>query len=240
MNVAALGDADILMFAVVVVCVIATGAAFSLMGSQRLQFWVRENLNWGSRRKRRPYYSKARRPRSRFAQVARLLGNDAAAPRPDVSETPPDLSNPKDQMEAIVSISFERKPLVDREAVPLLRAVEMICREIDPGLRVHAQVCLGEAITPRRRGVLAEKVQWAADSIAGKSLDFAVFDRDGMIVAALEFEGSKQQPSRSFLRDAVKREAIRKAGVAFLEVERAYSVEELTRQLYDTLAPATS
>ena len=63
-----------------------------------------------------------------------------------------------------------------------------------------------------------------------------MFNRFGKLVLAVEYQGSGHYRRTSFMRDAVKREVLRKAGVAFLAVEADYNAEELGASVRRALA----
>ena len=72
-------------------------------------------------------------------------------------------------------------------------------------------------------------------SINSKRLDFAIFDRSGRLVLAIEYQGSGHYHQKSFMRDAVKKEALRKAGVPLIEVPVHYNPNELTQSVLRAL-----
>ena len=74
-------------------------------------------------------------------------------------------------------------------------------------------------------------------SINSKRLDFAVFDAEGTLILAIEYQGSGHYHEKSFIRDAVKKEALRKAGVPFLEVAKGSRPGELRERVQRILAP---
>ncbi len=129
-----------------------------------------------------------------------------------------DLADPHVQMEAIHAVSFEVQRLLNRSEAKLLPVLENTVREIGKGHRVMAQVSLGEVIRPSA-GSEPETLRRAAyASINSKRLDFGIFDDSGRLRCAIEYQGAGHYQNRAFMRDAVKREAVRKAGVAWIEV----------------------
>jgi hypothetical protein len=103
-----------------------------------------------------------------------------------------------------------------------------------------AQTSLGELIRPVEKPAPDGIRSAAHASINSKRLDFAVIDRFGYLVVAVEYQGSGHYRKESFMRDAVKREAIRKAGVAFMEVPAGFDASEVERQIVGIIAPARS
>jgi hypothetical protein len=99
-----------------------------------------------------------------------------------------------------------------------LPVLEAEIREIGKGHRVMAQTCMGEILRPKASSGTWRDRKDAFASINSKRLDFAIFDRRGLLVCAIEYQGRGHHQNKAFMRDAVKREAVRKAGVAWIEV----------------------
>ena len=62
-----------------------------------------------------------------------------------------------------------------------------------------------------------------------------MIDRTGMPALAVEYQGHGHYQNRAFMRDAVKREAVRKAGVRFLEVPAEFDAKVLKDQIREAL-----
>ena len=148
-----------------------------------------------------------------------------------------DLRDPKQQMEAIARVDFEITPLLNKEEARLLPLLESCTRKLNRGHRVMAQTSLGEIIRPKAANASNEAQRAAFASINSKRLDFAIFDRFGRLAIAIEYQGSGHYQTKSFMRDAVKREALRKAGVPYLEVKQDFSHDDVARQITQLLAP---
>lgn len=128
-------------------------------------------------------------------------------------------------------VEFETQPLLNKEEVPLLWLLEDVVRSYNAGLRVMAQTSLGEIIRPKTRDGTAKQRDLAYRSINSKRLDFAVFSRSGRLILAVEYQGSGHYHRTSFMRDAVKKEALRKAGVPFITVNTEFDTSEITRRI---------
>ena len=146
-----------------------------------------------------------------------------------------DLRDPLAQMEAIARVRFHTVRLLNREEARLLPLIESELRDIGGGYRVMAQTSLGEIIEPIGPFDSAEN-RAAYASINSKRLDFAIFDRAGRLQVAIEYQGSGHYQTRSFMRDAVKREVLRKAGVPFIEIPQGFVVADVRRQIRSLLA----
>jgi hypothetical protein len=123
--------------------------------------------------------------------------------------------------------------LLNREEAKLLPLLERTLRDLGQGHRVMAQTSLGEVIRPKSSTADSANAMAVINS---KRLDFAVIDRFGMLTCAVEYQGTGHHQTTAFLRDAVKREALRKAGVPMIEVLPDFRPETLVQSLRDTLA----
>jgi Protein of unknown function (DUF2726) len=78
------------------------------------------------------------------------------------------------------------------------------------GYRIFAQTSLGE--------ILRSPDEEAFRSINSKRVDILIVDPDSWPVLAVEYQGSGHYQGTAAARDAVKKEALRKAGVRYVEV----------------------
>jgi hypothetical protein len=166
-------------------------------------------------------------------------GTPDAKPRPGSGSFTPrkDLRDPGAQMKAISGVGFERQRILNGDEARLLYLLENALKEFGRGHRLFAQTSLGEVLRPAASGATPEACRDAYASINSKRLDFAVIDRYGFLAAAVEFHGGGHHQGTAFMRDAVKREALRKAGVPFIEVEKHYVTEEVRQRLRRAIAP---
>ena len=152
-------------------------------------------------------------------------------PRSDASR----LGDPAAQMEFISRVDFEPRRLLNKSEYGILLILENVTREIGGGHRVMAQTSLGEIIAPRTASGSDEARDLAFRSINSKRLDFLVIDRTGMPALAVEYQGHGHYRNRAFMRDAVKREAVRKAGVRFLEIPAEFDAAIVENQVRSAL-----
>ena len=76
--------------------------------------------------------------------------------------------------------------------------------------RVMAQVSLGE--------ILRSEDAAAFSAVNSKRVDLLIVDERHQPIAAVEYQGTGHWQGNAAARDAVKKEALRKAGVAYIEV----------------------
>lgn len=162
---------------------------------------------------------------------------EAPPPKPDPSDR---LGEPAAQMEFISRVDFEARPLLNRPEYKILRILEAVAQETPGGLRVMAQTSLGEVLAPQPASGSQEARDLAFRSINSKRLDFLVIDAYGMPVLAVEYQGQGHFSETTFMRDAVKREALRKAGIRLLEVPAVFDAEDLERDIRKALPSNTS
>ena len=174
-----------------------------------------------------PTYGKPRREDSSSA-----MGGEAVPPQP---EAPKRLGDPTSQMEFISKVDFKPRPLLNRSEYKILRILEEVSQDIPGGHRVMAQTSLGEVLAPQMTSGSKEARDLAFRSINSKRLDFLVIDGYGMPVLAVEYQGYGHYNDRTFMHDAVKREAVRKAGIRFLEIPAEYDAKDLENEIRKAL-----
>ena len=157
---------------------------------------------------------------------------EAPSPKPDPSNR---LGEPTAQMEFISKVDFEARPLLNRPEYRILRILEAVAQDTPGGLRVMAQTSLGEVLAPQPASGSQEARDLAFRSINSKRLDFLVIDAYGMPVLAVEYQGHGHFSDTTFMRDAVKREVLRKAGIRLLEVPAVFDAEDLERDVRKAL-----
>lgn len=142
------------------------------------------------------------------------------------------LADPERQLSAIAKVSFEKSRILNTSEYRVLVALEKIIEEVGQGHRVMAQTSLGELIKPRNNSGDWKERKDAFSSINSKRLDFAVVDKFGLLALAVEYQGSGHYHTSAFMRDAVKREALRRANVPFIEVKKGTTPSELRDMVF--------
>ena len=93
-----------------------------------------------------------------------------------------------------------------------------------------AQVSLGEFI--------ASEDKDAYLCVNSKRVDFALMDEKCRVVHALEYQGSGHHQGSAAARDAVKKEALRKAGIGYHEIVAGHTTPSELRALVEKLVMA--
>jgi len=92
-----------------------------------------------------------------------------------------------------------------------------------------AQVSLGE--------FLASDDAEAYRCVNSKRVDFALMDDDCRVRHAVEYQGTGHHQADAAARDAVKKEALRKAGIGYHEVVAGHTTPAELKQLIEKLVP---
>lgn len=139
-----------------------------------------------------------------------------------------------DQLKIVSSenVEFSTKKLMGFNEYKVFNLIE---KEIIPDFkycRVFAQVSLGE--------ILDSGYDLARRCINSKRLDILIIDGSGNPLLAVEYQGTGHYKSDAALRDAVKKEALRKAGVGYIEVTPEHTNDDIKyivrRSLEDRVA----
>ena len=126
-----------------------------------------------------------------------------------------------DQLRTVLGAKFRPKRFLNRGESRVFAALEPILAEVAPGWRVMAQVSLGEVLD-------ADSVE-AFNTINAKRVDFLLIDDQLRPRHAVEYQGQGHHQGPAAARDAVKREALRRAGIGFVEVVADDTPAELRR-----------
>jgi hypothetical protein len=129
-----------------------------------------------------------------------------------------------DQLRTVMKAEFKAQPLLNKSEARVFRAMDKMVIELaPPGWQVMAQVSLGEILR------CEDKAAYAC--INSKRVDLLVVDADCMPVHAIEYQGGAHFKGAyaTAARDAVKKEALRRAGIGYVEVVAGDTPAELRR-----------
>lgn len=117
-----------------------------------------------------------------------------------------------DQLTTVMNAKFRARSLLNKSERRLLSVLEAALREESPGWRVMGQVSLGE--------VLSSEEEDAYFAINSKRVDFLIVNANCYPLHAVEFQGAGHHVGKTAAaRDAVKKEALRRAGIGYVEVK---------------------
>lgn len=134
-----------------------------------------------------------------------------------------------------MAASFSAKKVMRTGEYRVFRIVEAIVKTNPAGRRVFAQTALGEVIELRDSR--------AHSAINSKRVDIIVIDWNGLPLVAVEYQGEGHYQGSAAARDAVKKEALRKAGVQYVEIMHHHTdddVARLTREALDRAAKSNA
>ncbi len=141
------------------------------------------------------------RNEGRRDNVSWLKKPDAAGPRqPDAA----------DQLRIVMGAEFTVQPLLNKSEARVFREVDRIVIGCHPDWQVMAQVSVGE--------ILRSKDVDAYRCINSKRIDLLLVDGDCNPRHAIEYQGGGHYQGTAAARDAVKKEALRRAGIGYHEV----------------------
>lgn len=143
----------------------------------------------------------------------------SSAPQP-AAPLPPEVA---EQLRQVTAAPFRARPLLSGPAARILRGAEAAIAQRGLPWRVMAQVRLAE--------ILASPSARAFAAIAAKRVDLLLIDAAGRPLAAIAWQGAGRCLGNVAARDAVKKEALRRAGVGWIELANEHRLDDLARQI---------
>ncbi|WP_332872394.1 DUF2726 domain-containing protein [Allopontixanthobacter confluentis] len=152
-------------------------------------------------------------------------GDRKVVPIKPVKPEPTDIA--ADQLRHVMRAQFTARPLLNKGEQRLLTVLDKALAEESPGWRAMGQVSLGE--------ILASPDKDAYFAVNSKRVDLLIVDALCKPLHAVEFQGKGHHTGENTAaRDAVKREALRRAGIGYVEVvsgDTPAEVREMVRKL---------
>jgi len=153
--------------------------------------------------------------------------NTGNGPWPRSYQTSPKPLDAADQLRLVMSADFTVQPLLNKSEARLFREVDRIVMACNPAWQVMAQVSLGEVLRCKDREVFS--------CINSKRVDLLLMDGDCQPRHAIEYQGGAHYQSAAAARDAVKKEALRRAGIGYHEVVGGQTTPVELRRLVEKL-----
>lgn len=158
-------------------------------------------------------------------------GNNVRSIHPVKEREPSTADFAADQLKLVSKASFTSRVLLNKSEAKVFAALDKAVITRNPGWQVMAQVSLGE--------FLASPDKHAYFAVNSKRVDFALMDENACVVHALEYQGTGHHTGASAAaRDAVKKEALRKAGIGYHEIVAGHTTPSELRMLVERLVPA--
>jgi hypothetical protein len=161
--------------------------------------------------------------RDRFGWRGRRGKPKAEAVVPNTRSSAPDITDPSDQLRIVMRASFQKCQILSNAEYRVYSAATKAIASAKLNWRVMCQVSLGE--------VLSSPDPLAYRAINSKRVDLLIISSNGEPLAAIEYQGNGHYQGTAAARDAVKKEALRKAGVRYIEVTPEHTDGELERQI---------
>lgn len=207
-EIAALIDKPHLLIAVLLVGAFAGMIVERFLSQMRRQAWREKNRwRWGNRR---------------------IGGNTAS--RPWLAKPSPPAAkvlDAADQLRIVMDADFSIQPLLNKSEARVFRELDRIVIGCNPNWQVMAQVSLGE--------ILGSDDPKAYSCINTKRVDLLLIDADCQPRHAIEYQGGAHYQSDAAARDAVKKEALRRAGIGYHEVVAGHTTPSDLRRLIEKL-----
>lgn len=178
---------------------LAIGSAFGIFVERLVEGFEKE--------KRKAYWRGRNHIKSNAGKRSKLAFISSS----QVSATREGKRDAADQLRQIMSASFSARPLLNKPERRLLNVIDKALQEETPGWRAMGQVSLGEILWSEDKEAF-----WA---INAKRVDLLIVDGECKPLHAIEFQGTGHHLSEeTAARDAVKKEALRRAGIGYIEV----------------------
>ncbi|MEY4500300.1 MAG: hypothetical protein RIS52_190 [Pseudomonadota bacterium] len=128
-----------------------------------------------------------------------------------------------EQLRQVMAAPFTRRAILNKSEARLFAAVEKTLVDLGSEWRLMAQVSLGE--------ILSSSDKSAYTAINSKRVDILIVDASGMPLHAIEYQGGGHYQGTAAVRDAVKKEALRRAGVGYVEIAQGDTHAEMRATL---------
>lgn len=168
-----------------------------------------------------------------IAMGAEYLGigqNRKRQSRPYAKRTAPDAPltavrsfDPAEQLRAVMAANFRCKKVISGTEAKVMAPAEAAISEANLRLRVMAQVALGE--------VLASDDDTAFYAVNAKRVDLLIMSERRDALAVIEYQGQGHYQGAAPTRDAIKKEALRKAGVRYTEITHEHGPDDVRREI---------
>jgi hypothetical protein len=132
-----------------------------------------------------------------------------------------------DQLRIVLGATFSVQPLLNASETRVFWELRSIIRDLSPSWQVMAQVSLGE--------ILQCKDPRAFSCINSKRVDLLLVDDNCRPRHVVEYHGAGHYRSSAAARDAIKKEALRKAGITYHEVLAGETTPSDLRRLVEKL-----
>jgi hypothetical protein len=166
------------------------------------------------------------------------------APAPPISAEQERAEFLDGQLEAVrrPDVTFRRRKVMNGGEFSVFRAALAVTGQPYPtgqfGFWIFPQVSLGQIIGTEGAHELEAEAYRAINS---KRCDLLIADRSGIPIAVLEYQGAGHDiGSTATLRDEIKRTALERAGVRFIEIKHGATHADIQRIIRELLTTKTT
>ncbi len=174
--------------------------------------------------RRRSWREKNRR---RWNTAGAVEAAERSRRTPDLVSIMPRRPDAADQLRIVMGAEFHVQPVLNRSEARVFRELDRMVLTRNPGWQVMAQVSLGE--------ILRSKDSLAFSCINSKRVDLLLMDENCRPRHAVEYQGGGHHQGTAAARDAVKKEALRRAGIAYHEVIAGHTTPSELARLVERL-----
>ena len=136
-----------------------------------------------------------------------------------------------EQLRVVMQADFKPRPLLNKGEARVFAELDKLVFARNPAWQVMAQVSVGEFVTSDDPEAHA--------CINSKRVDLLLIDADCHARHAIEYQGTGHHQGSAAARDAVKKEALRKAGIGYHEVVAGHTTPKELRLLVEKLVPVS-
>jgi hypothetical protein len=134
-----------------------------------------------------------------------------------------------DQLRRVMGADFKPRSLLNKSEARVFRELDRMVIARNPGWQVMAQVCVGEFVA------CADAEAYGC--VNSKRVDLLLMDEACRARHAIEYQGTGHHQGTAAARDAVKKEALRKAGIGYHEVVAGHTTPADLKRLVEKLVP---
>ncbi len=169
------------------------------------------------------------RGRKQWPSDGKRNGADVArGPWPATTDvSAPKQTDPADQLRIVMAANFTIQPLLNKSEARVFKELDRLVISCNPAWQVMAQVSLGE--------VLRSNDATAYSCINSKRVDLLLMDENCRPRHAIEYQGGAHHQGAAAARDAVKKEALRRAGIGYHEVVAGHTTPSDLKRLVERL-----
>jgi hypothetical protein len=151
-------------------------------------------------------------------------------PRFKDERPPPPIADTSDaalQLNAVMAGAYQKRRILNRSEHRVFRVIDEEIAAARKGFRLFAQTCLGE--------ILTSPDEAAFRAINAKRVDMLIVDQGGWPALAVEYQGPDHYQGNAAARDAIKREALRRAGIRTIEITETDSDQQIRARVREYL-----